>query len=275
MNPISDMAFYCCGVRMDDARAEHTVCADLYARLFMCEHGQHIHDIFKEEKNSNASILVRHRIIDDFLRKTLTAQPDTCIITIGAGFDTRPYRLHGGYWIELDDAQVLAWKEQRLPMADCPNPLLRIPIDFCTETLEDKLALVKPTSPVVLVVEGVFIYLSEKEIKHAIAAFQNLFPSHQLVCDLVSRDMVESYGKTLHEKIQALGTEFRAVNHPETVFTLHGYGIKEAISIIERGADFGFHSVPKMLLRYLFSGDVMGNAVYVFEPGDPYGDLII
>lgn len=260
---------------MKDALAEHTVCADLYAKLFMCEHGQHIYDMFKEEKNSNASILVRHRIIDDFLRQTLTAQPDTCIITIGAGFDTRPYRLHGGYWLELDDGQVLAWKEQRLPTRQCPNPLLRIPIDFYKESLEEKLAMIKPESPVVLVVEGVFIYLSEKEIKRAIATFQQLFPAHQLVCDLVSREMVDSYGKTLHEKIQALGTAFRAVDHPETVFTLHGYGVKEAISIVERGVDFGFHKIPKLLLRYLFNGDVMGNAVYVFEPGDPYGDLVI
>lgn len=269
------MAFYCCGVRMHDATIEHPVCADVYARLFMCEYGQRIYDLLKEEENCNASILVRHRIIDDLLRDTLTRHPETCIITIGAGFDSRPYRLHGGRWIELDDPAILAWKEEKLPVEQCANPLRRIPIDFASESLEEKLATITPRGPVVIVVEGVFIYLTEAEIRQSIETFQRLFPAHQLVCDLVSREMVELYGQTLHAKIQALGAHFLAADHPETAFTLRGYGVKEAISVIERGADFGVHKIPKLLLRYLFQGDVMGNAVYVFEPGDPYGDLVI
>jgi hypothetical protein len=87
--------------------------------------------------------------------------------------------------------------------------------------------------------------------------------------------MVLNYGRTLHAKIQALGTCFRAVDHPENVFTLNGYRIREAVSIVERAVDFGINKIPKMLLRYVFRGDVMGNSVYVFAPHDTDDDDIV
>lgn len=275
MKPISSLAFYCCGVRMQDAASAHPVCGDDYAQLFMSDYGIGIYELFREEQNCNASMLVRHRIIDELLCEQLQKRPDLCIVTIGAGFDSRPYRLTGGNWFELDEPQVVSWKNERLPAADCPNPLQRIAIDFSSDTLEDKLAAIAPAGPVILVIEGVFIYLSEPEILHCLAAFQKQFHDHQIICDLVSRDMANSYGSSLQAKIQSLGTRFQAVARPETVFTLNGYCIRDGISIIERAVDFGINKIPKLLLSYFFSCDVMGNAVYVFEPADPYSDLVI
>jgi methyltransferase (TIGR00027 family) len=275
MKPISSMAFYCCGVRMQDAESVHPVCGDRYARLFMSDYGADIFELFREEENCNASILVRHRIIDELLREQLQVRPDSCIITIGAGFDSRPYRLEGGTWFELDEPQLIGWKNERLPVAECPNPLQRIAIDFASESLEDKLAAIKPAGPVILVIEGVFIYLSEQEILQSLASFQKLFPDHFLICDLVSSAMVANYAVSLQAKIHSLGTRFQATARPETVFTLNGYCIREGISIIERAVDFGINRIPKLFLRFFFDCDVMGNAVYVFEPADPYGDLVI
>lgn len=275
MKPISSMAFYCCGVRMQDAQSVRPVCGDSYARLFMCDYGARIHDIFKEETNSNASILVRHRIIDELLREQLLRRPDSCVITIGAGFDSRPYRLEGGSWYELDEPQLITWKEERLPAGACANSLQRIAIDFASESLENKLAAVQPTGPIILVIEGVFIYLSEQEILQVLAAFQKLFPDHTIICDLVSSDMVKQHAASLHAKIQALGTRFQAVERPETVFTLNGYCMRDGISIIERAVDFGINRIPKLLLGFMLDCDVMGNAVYVFEPADPYDDMVL
>ncbi len=275
MKPITDMAFYCCGVRMQDAASTHPVCADTYAQLFMCDYGMRIFGLFQDEENSNASMLVRHRIIDDFLQKQLQADPTCSVITIGAGFDSRPYRLRGGTWYELDEPQVVAWKNERLPATDCPNSLKRIAIDFATDSLDDRLATIDAPGPVLLVVEGVFIYLTEQEILQSVDLFRKRFPRHQLICDLVSRDMVTHYGRSLHAKIQSLGTCFKAVDRPDAVFTLHGYATREAISIVERAVDFGINPIPKLLLRYFFPIDVMGNSVYIFEPHDPDADLVL
>ncbi len=275
MKPISDMAFYCCGVRMQDAASAHPVCGDRYAERFMSDYGKSIYEFFRDEKNSNASILVRHRIIDELLQEQLRVRRNCSIVTIGAGFDSRPYRLAGGNWFELDEPQVVDWKNECLPAAACPNPLQRIAIDFASDSLQDKLAAIGNGGPVIVVVEGVFIYLSETEIRQSLTALQERFPDHQIICDLVSREMIVTYGRSLHAKILSRGARFLPVERPETVFTLNGYSIRESISIVERAVDFGINHIPKIMLRFVFNADVMGNAVYVFEPADPYGDLVI
>jgi len=267
------MAYYCCGVRMQDALQPQPLCGDAYAATFMDEEGLRIYDIFKDETNCNASMLVRHRIIDDALRQLLAAHPDLCVIVIGAGFDSRPYRMAGGVWVELDEAAVVDGKNARLPVSECPNPLQRIAIDFCVDALEDRLASITPEGPVVVIMEGIVIYLDEDEIRRLIEPLHWLFPGHLLVCDLVNREMVQTYGRTLHEKIEGMGTAFKPVEYPEEVFTRNGYRVKSRISVVERAADFGINKVPKLLLKWFFSSDVYGNSVYVFESYDLYDDF--
>ena len=91
----------------------------------------------------------------------LVSEPNLCVITIGVGFDSRPYRLAGGTWFELDEPQVMTYKNARLPIAECVNPLRRIPIDFCTDSLEEKLSPISHRGLIVFILEGVFIYLNE------------------------------------------------------------------------------------------------------------------
>jgi methyltransferase (TIGR00027 family) len=260
---------------MLDAEQGQPVCGDCYAKLFMDDHGRSIYDRFKGLTNSNASIIVRHRIIDDVLRQKLLANPGLQVVTIGAGLDTRPYRIAGGRWIELDEPDVIEFKNSRLPVGDCANSLQRVPICFSIDSLEQKLSAYACHSPVVVVMEGVFIYLNESEIKKLLEVFKSLFPAHKLVCDLVNRDMVEQYGQDLLEKIEEIDASFKAVERPEAIFAINGYRADKTISIVERSIDFGINKIPKFVLKSCFNSIVKGNAIYVFEPHDPYSDLVI
>src|SRR6476660_2524946 len=139
MKPISKTAFYCCGVRMEDAASARPVCNDSYARIFMNDEGLAILEQFKNETRPNASNVARHRIIDDLLQQEILHQPDLLVIILGAGFDSRAYRLQGASWVELDEPQVISYKNERLPAANAHNHLQRIPIDFAIESVDDKL----------------------------------------------------------------------------------------------------------------------------------------
>ena len=140
MNPISNTAYYCCGVRMEDSDRNHSVCNDNYAERFLDDRGRQIFEPFKSEKMPNLPNITRCRLIDDYLSAELSRNNQLNIFTIGAGFDTRPYRLAGGNWIEIDEPQIISYKNERLPVEECPNPLRRISIDFGNESLADKLA---------------------------------------------------------------------------------------------------------------------------------------
>ena len=265
MKPISDTAFYCCGARMLDAEQDHPICGDHYARLFMCDYGMAVFDRFKALDLSNANIIVRHRIMDDMLRQLLYANHDLNVVTIGAGFDTRPYRLTGGNWFELDEPELIAYKDSLLPCDECSNPLHREPIDFDTEDLVDKLLQLPHNGPVVFVLEGVVIYLSEKDIQNLLGELDYEFPKHRLMCDLVNREMIDQYGQVLSKVVTEMGAPFKSVDHPESIFLKSGYQPREAISVVDASVDLGINVVPKFFWRSFFQAEVTGNSVCMWE----------
>jgi methyltransferase (TIGR00027 family) len=266
MKPISKTAFYCCGIRMQDAQHNNPVCDDIYAEAFMNEDGLRILEAFKDETSPNATNVARHRIIDDFLRQELRANPGLCVVIIGAGFDSRAYRLKGGTWVEFDEPQVIAYKNERLPVSNCKNELHRIPIDFSTDSLEEKLYTFSSDRPVIVVIEGVFIYLEEEVIRQLLQILRRFYPGHKLICDLMSRKFFEKYSKTLHEKIADIGTSFKFTdNNPEELFLENGYRCTEKISIVESAVKFESIKIPRIILKTLLRTLASGYAIYQFE----------
>lgn len=83
INTISNTAFYCCGVRMEDAQRTWSVCNDHFAKRFMDEQGLAFYEPFRSETMPNISNITRCRIIDDMLRCEIEENA-------GASFTERP-----------------------------------------------------------------------------------------------------------------------------------------------------------------------------------------
>lgn len=266
MKPISKAAFYCCGVRMQDAESSNPVCGDIYARSFMNEDGLRILEAFQDETSPNVSNVARHRIIDDLLRQELFVHPDLCVVIIGAGFDSRAFRLKGGAWVELDEPQVIAYKNERLPAANCENELQRISIDFSTDSLAEKLSAFSSRSPIAIVIEGVFLYLEEEAIGRLLQTLRRLLPRHQLICDLMNREFFEKYGQTLHEKLTGMGAAFKfTADNPEEIFLNNDYRRTGRVSVVEKAVEFELIKIPKILLKTALRTLASGYRIYVFE----------
>ena len=270
-NDVSNSAFYCCGVRMEDARQPFPICNDRFAQRFMDEHAVTVFEPFRTETLPNISNATRCRIIDDILRSEL--KPDSTIISIGAGFDTRPYRLKGGTWIELDEAPLLAYKNEKLPAAECGNPLRRIAIDFSRESLGDKLAGVGANQPVIIVIEGVFMYLEPAAILANLRELRRLFPHHILLCDLMNRRFFEKFSGSVHAKLVAMGGTFTArPEHPEEIFLHNGYLEADRIPMVRRALELGVYrrrlGIPDFLAKLMlnfFLKDLSGYAIFQFR----------
>jgi len=251
---------------MRDAEREKPVCGDTYARAFMNEQGLEILEAFRDETRPNASNVARHRIIDDLLRQELLAHPNLTVVIIGAGFDTRAFRLPAGTWIELDEPQVITYKEERLPAATCHNELQRISIDFDEDSLEQKLSSFSNHSPVAVVIEGVSSYLEEAAINNLLQTLRGLFPQHKLICDLVTRDFFEQNATTIHEKLTGMGAVFKfTVDNPEEVFVRNGYRQLEKIPIVEKAVLFEAGEIPPHVWQTLQPTLPTGYDIHVFE----------
>lgn len=265
MNAISKTAYYCCGARAQDAASARPVCGDIHAATFLAGEGEAIFADFAGEFRPNQSNVARHRIIDDHVREALTSDPQRSIVVIGAGFDSRPYRLTGGRWIELDEASVIAAKTERLAEEKCPNPLTRIAIDFAQESIAEKLDGLVTEAPLVIV-EGVILYLQSGQLSRLLSDLGRLFPEHELICDLMTVPFVERYGRRLHEKLSALGASFTDLtDHPDQPFREAGYRLVERTSIIARGAALRGDTIAALIVRWFLPTLRHGYAIYQFQ----------
>jgi methyltransferase (TIGR00027 family) len=273
MKPISSTAFYCCGVRMLDAESPRPVCGDTYARRFMEGRGLEVLEPFRRFTAPNASNVARHRLIDDLLRDDLAANRDRLVVLVGAGFDSRAFRLGAGRWVELDEPAVVALKEERLPAAACPQPLQRIAIDFERDSLAGTLAPFVGAGPVTVVVEGVLMYLADDAKRTLLDTLVAAFPGHLAIADLLTRRFFDRYGGRIHRHIASLGASFQGLgDRPAAPFLALGYRHLGSWSTVEAAKRFGSLRIPWFLLRTVFKTLATDYRVHRFEaPGAAEG----
>jgi methyltransferase (TIGR00027 family) len=265
MDGVAKTAYYCCGVRAQDAAKKEPVCGDQFAELFMDEEGREVFDRFADLRMPNASNATRTRIIDDWLRDRILADPDLQVVVLGAGFDSRAFRLPGGRWTELDHPALIAIKDQKLPASRAPNPLTRVGIDFATQKLEDKLPALQGDHTVV-VMEGVSMYLTDIQLKTTLSALQWAYPRHTLICDLMTKTFSERYGAEVRRRIADIGGQFAAlVDNPAKAVARSGYHEIARSSMMARARELGAVPIPMFILSTFLKTLRDGYAAYVFD----------
>lgn len=267
MNPISNTAFYCCGIRMRDAESPRPICGDRYAREFMDERGMQIFRRFGGERGPNASNVARARYIDDLLRERLARNPALQVVLIGCGFDSRAFRLTGGTWFELDEPQLITYKEERLPARQAPNPLHRIAIDFSTDSLGDKLQPLAPAGATVFVIEGVTMYVTAQSLRATLEVLKSLSPGHEVIADLMTRRFIDFYGRTIKRIIAELGAQMIPGELPWQPFEAAGY--RQVSSAAVAGLAFRYMGLGPLstVWRLFMPGLFSGYTVRVFDAG--------
>jgi methyltransferase (TIGR00027 family) len=231
----------------------------------MSEHGLQIFSRFGGERGPNMTNVARARYIDDLLRARLARNPALQVVLIGCGFDSRAFRLAGGSWLELDEPQLIAYKNERLPAAGSPNPLQRISIDFETESLRDKLQPLAGSGPTVFVIEGVTMYVTAESLRSTLETLRSLFTAQEVIADLMTRRFIETYGKTVKRIIAKLGAQMIPGDQPALPFEQLGY--REVSSREIAAAALAYRSLDWLvpIVRLLFRGLFTGYTVRVFE----------
>lgn len=267
MKPVSKTAFYCTGVRALDARKAQPACGDQYAERFMEGEGWATFEPFLQFTGPNVSNASRARIIDDLLRERLAADANRRVVLIGAGFDSRAFRLTGGRWLEVDEPQVFAFKEPRLPESGAPNPLTRLSVDFATERLADRLQPFAESGPVTIVVEGVLMYLGDTRIRELLRTLRAVFPRGEILCDVMTAKFFQRFSRPIHRKIEELGATFELPNRPvETIFAEESFRQTIQMSIAQHPTALVHMPLPMRWFVRMSKTFREGYTIRVFVP---------
>ena len=155
----------------------------------------------------NAANATRTRIIDDWLRDRLLADPEQLVILLGAGFDARAFRLPGGRWVEIDQPGLIATKDRLLPAARAPQPLTRMPSTSPRSGWRTSSRRIEGEHPII-VMEGVSMYLSQAQMKSTLSALTWAFPRHTLIMDLMTKPLPQRYGGEVRKRLAEIGGVF-------------------------------------------------------------------
>jgi methyltransferase (TIGR00027 family) len=141
--------------------------------------------------------ICRTRYIDDIVQAAIS-QGIKQLAILGAGYDTRPYRLpemESVKVFEVDLPTVQNDKKMKLQkhLGRLPDHVSFIPIDFDTQTLETVFSgtAFNPAKPAIFVWEGVTQYISEEAVRQTLAFVGKSASGSIIVLTYVLKSIIE------------------------------------------------------------------------------------
>jgi methyltransferase (TIGR00027 family) len=173
----------------------------------------------------------RTRFIDDAVQDVLSRGIRQVVI-LGAGLDTRPYRLAGMervkvFEVDLPSVQEAKKKKLHKCFGHLPEYVTFLPIDFDTQSLQAVFTgtAFDPASPAVFVWEGVTQYLSEQAVRQTLAFVGTSAPGSILVFTYVLKSLIERRSgipgaDTMMDRVAKQGSPWLFGLEPESLASL-------------------------------------------------------
>lgn len=186
---------------------------------------------------------IRTRVVDDLIREAIANGVDT-VVNLGAGLDTRPYRLDLPQqlrWIEVDYPKILDLKSARLSDEKPVCALQRISCDLSDTPSRQALLLeIAKSAPKALVLtEGVIPYLTDKEVGALAEELKGHSCFRYWIADYIA-PFVRRYRLKHTTRLRMQNAAFRFDPKDYFGFFLaHGWRSKEVRWLMEAAAKLG------------------------------------
>ena len=247
---IADTAFWVAGFRANETKRSDAVFKDPLAEKLAGERGKEMVDGTPNAALMSFSIAIRTTAIDRLINIAIANGIDT-VINLGAGLDTRPYRMllpPGLQWIEVDYDHVVDYKNALLADERPACNLSRIAVDLSADAERRKLfaELGSRVDNALIITEGVITYLQNEQ---AALLSQDIFsiPTFQFWIQEYLNGGYRKNGLPKKGKKLLKNTPFRfTVANPVSFFKKDGWSVKENIYMLDEGDRIG----RKMPLRF-------------------------
>jgi methyltransferase (TIGR00027 family) len=163
---VSDTAFWVAWYRWLETQRKDALFHDPLAGKLVGERGKKLARHMGIERAMAWSMSLRTYIIDNYILEAIAGGVD-CVVNLGAGLDTRPYRLDlkpDFPWIEADFPSIIAYKNETLTDDRPICQLERIACDLSQDMAREALLadLDKRGRNILVLTEGVIPYLTNE-----------------------------------------------------------------------------------------------------------------
>lgn len=166
---VPDTAFMAAAYRAIESERPHALFHDPFADKLASERGRAIiASLPPQAMMGGWSVIIRTCIIDELIKQAIAEGVDT-ILNLGAGLDTRPYRMtlpETLRWIEIDHPTIIEWKRTRLAQEKPRCQLERIALDLADAQARQQLLddVANRSGKVLVLTEAVTPYLPEEAV---------------------------------------------------------------------------------------------------------------
>ncbi len=166
---VPDTAFMAAAYRAIESERPHALFRDPLADKLAGERGRDIiASLPPQAMMGGWTVIIRTCIIDELIQQAIAQGVDT-ILNLGAGLDTRPYRMalpETLRWIEVDHPSIIEWKQEQLA-GELPRcQLERIALDLADAQARRQLLddVANRSGKVLVLTEAVTPYLPEEAV---------------------------------------------------------------------------------------------------------------
>ena len=166
-----------------------------------------------------SGVIARTIVLDKLTKTWLASHPGAVVVNIACGLDTRCYRMAGyAHWYNLDLPETMAVREKFLPESGTISQVAMSAMDDWGDALKEQ------NAPVLIVIEGLTMYLSEADVQRIFRVISNRFSQATVFVETMNPAMVRRFKE---KSIDASNAKFN-------------WGIKNGKALAELLPDFRF-----------------------------------
>lgn len=234
---VADTAAWVAYFRAIESERADALFVDPYARLLAGTHGQ---ELWRRLPAGPLtwSLAVRTRLFDDVIVREAAAGRVDCVLNLGAGLDTRPYRLElpaGLQFIEVDQPALLEHKARLLQ-----GTAARCQVERCALDLNNAAArralfarIAEKHAAVLIVSEGLLVYLDEASVASLATDLRQALPRARWLLENISpRVLAQQHRRWGRRLRRAAAPQRFAPREGLTFYQRYGFVVQERYSLL-------------------------------------------
>jgi methyltransferase (TIGR00027 family) len=238
---ISDTARWVAVYRARESKRSDAVFCDPFAEQLAGDRGTQIAASIPFAEKTSWPFVARTWLTDRLISEQVQGGVEM-VVNLAAGLDARPYRMdlpRSLQWIEVDLPEILAHKETVLRKEKPKCGLERVRLDLSNVEARRELfsQLGHRSKRVLIVAEGLLVYLTEQEVAALAQDLAAQAPFEHWIIDLASPALLKMLGKKMGAPLDQAGIPLKFA--PETgpeFFTRCGWKPEEVHSVMHAAA---------------------------------------